>query len=631
MASSERTDRSEVIRRNNEISRLSSRKDLQGCQRLYEAAVAEKGGANTHTYCAMINAYIRCGDMSGAVVVFDDLKKRKFEPDVVSYTTMIKGYCQLANDIDSALKLFEEMILISSRKKTKIFPNIRTVNTILRGCVNHGKVSIAENILGKLKEIEVAPDISSWGYITLVHSQHLNLQKLLPMVGRISTGSSDLSMAAIHANVARVASILCEWRICRKFLKSAEAFLASASSNLASEDQTSKADEEDEENDLDNQIAVGGKQSWKTKENDENRELSLHNYRLHQLEETKLDLQESRVCLELNEHSPSLQLFLVKRLPILVRAIYLSELSSKSLSSILASLGTCCYRYLQQIHELSQRGLNTTDTATTTPIPKKAATKVKDESIIPFPADSKALQLHNRIIDIYSRILSADSSRLNIPALFTESNHMDISTDDISIQSAFSTRMKKLEICSGTGEWIVAQAVADPAADWISLELRHDRVFRTLTRAIQHNLSNLCILQGDATIVLPQAIDDSAIDHIFINHPEPPQQTSKAFETQAQHLLSPSFFFEISRILRADGLITILTDNLWYARYLMREISSSSFPTTLSSVELQRKDSPSEEVQEWQFLEESKGVHLYQGKPGLSGGHVVDSSSYFDR
>lgn len=617
-----RTDRSEVIKRNNEISRLSSRKDLRGCQRLYDKAVRELGGANTHTYCAMINAYILCGDMDGAVKVFADLKSRKFEPDVVSYTTMIKGYCQLANNIESAVQLFEEMILISSRKGTKILPNIRTVNTILRGCVHNGKVSVAEKIFKDLKVIEVIPDTSSWEYMILLHSQHLNLEKLLPMAGRIPTTLSVLSLASIHANIARVASILGEWRVCRKFIKSAEAYVASCDDNVVKQESTSEDDGEDID-DVPN--ALGGKRRWKTKESDENREQSLQNYRLHQLDESKLDISETKACLQRNE-SQAQQLILLKQLPIIIRSIYLSDLKCKSLSGILTSLEMFTYRYLEKIHEVVDSEVMEERSS----MKSKKSRQISACEETPFPSGSKAFNLRRKIGDLRTQIMT-ETSRVNLPLLLSKSESIH---DDVEVDNSVNTRsgrLMKLEICSGTGEWVISQALADPSADWISLELRHDRVFRTLTRALQQNVSNLSVLQGDAKEVLPSCFEDDLFDNVFINHPEPPQQSSAGLETQAQHLLSIAFFSEISRVLKFDGLLTILTDNLWYARFLLREISSSSFPSNLSSVELQPEQIPAKSCQDWSVFETQRGVHLYKGKPGILGGHVVDSSSYFDR
>lgn len=42
---------------------------------------------------------------------------------------------------------------------------------------------------------------------------------------------------------------------------------------------------------------------------------------------------------------------------------------------------------------------------------------------------------------------------------------------------------------------------------------------------------------GDALDVLPNRIPDSSLDNIFVNHPEPPQQTGRE-DSEAKHLLN---------------------------------------------------------------------------------------------
>ena len=40
-----------------------------------------------------------------------------------------------------------------------------------------------------------------------------------------------------------------------------------------------------------------------------------------------------------------------------------------------------------------------------------------------------------------------------------------------------------LEVCSGNGDWIISQALANTDSNWISLELRNDRVYSNFTKA----------------------------------------------------------------------------------------------------------------------------------------------------
>ena len=50
--------------------------------------------------------------------------------------------------------------------------------------------------------------------------------------------------------------------------------------------------------------------------------------------------------------------------------------------------------------------------------------------------------------------------------------------------------------------------------------------------------SNLCVLCGDAMQVIPRHIASDCVDYVFVNHPEPPQQTGATDESQSRHLLS---------------------------------------------------------------------------------------------
>jgi tRNA G46 methylase TrmB len=265
-------------------------------------------------------------------------------------------------------------------------------------------------------------------------------------------------------------------------------------------------------------------------------------------------------------------------------------------------------------------------------------------------------------------------------------------TSDVSIPV-------KLEIGSGSGEWVVAQASADlyhshsagssdgstskhtsacplpsPRALWLSLELRCDRVYDTLCRSVVQNLTegvqyeqmwkhqqyvqqqkfpfkgssgktqtpsdhadaagssggddgllqfssfipsslgdrpssgstsstapagsasatstvpdflpiasahfaglrNLAILGGDATKVLPDRITPDSLTSIFINHPEPPERTSGEGESQGMHLLTQRFFGEMHRVLKPEGTVTIVTDNLPYGKSLMAAVAKSA-------------------------------------------------------
>ena len=153
--------------------------------------------------------------------------------------------------------------------------------------------------------------------------------------------------------------------------------------------------------------------------------------------------------------------------------------------------------------------------------------------------------------------------------------------------------------------------VCVPRALWLALELRCDRVYHTVCRSILENivqhsqhtksssqyipentqinqnnnvtyvpsyggLSNLAIIGGDASDILPNRIAPSSITSVYVNHPEPPERTGGVGDSEGQHLLTQEFFSEIYRILIPTGTCTIVTDNLPYAKSLLQGLAKSN-------------------------------------------------------
>ena len=202
-------------------------------------------------------------------------------------------------------------------------------------------------------------------------------------------------------------------------------------------------------------------------------------------------------------------------------------------------------------------------------------------------------------------------------------DHGYINFDHVFSEGTFGDL--KLEICSGAGEWGVSQAQNDERSRYVTLELRHDRVYGTFYRSICAQTSNLCVIGGDAVDVVKRRIKSNCLSNIFINHPEPPQQNNKEGSTsQGKHLLTMAFLSLAAEKLLAGGMMTIVTDNLWYARFLMRQLGGAPHPRSLVNVEISGLGGLGE-------LENEGGYSVYVGKPDASCGHTVDASSYFDR
>lgn len=190
----------------------------------------------------------------------------------------------------------------------------------------------------------------------------------------------------------------------------------------------------------------------------------------------------------------------------------------------------------------------------------------------------------------------------------------------------------KLEIASGTGDWVVAQARADVGrASWACIEWRHDRVYSTLSRMCLQAVPNLCVMGGDAAAIVRHHLKPRSVAHAFVNFPEPPSGHEGYEASNALHLLTPKFFTDLHRVLRPGGHLTIFSDNGRYCRALAATLGALRSDDGAPLLVSQRLNGTPGSTGDAPRFEEVNGVRLYYGVPGRECGHLQSEMSYFDR
>lgn len=71
----------------------------------------------------MLSAYVNASDMEGAEKFFKRLKQDGFEPNVVTYGALIKGYAKV-NNLEKMMEKYEEMRLSDIKANQTIFTTI---------------------------------------------------------------------------------------------------------------------------------------------------------------------------------------------------------------------------------------------------------------------------------------------------------------------------------------------------------------------------------------------------------------------------------------------------------------------------------------------------------------------------
>jgi len=106
---------------------------------------------NVITFNTMIDACARCGCMDRAPQLLESMRKEGVEPDLVTYSSLVKGY-SLAGDVRRGFKVFEEM-----KSSGKVLPDEIMYNVLLDGCAREGLVEEALKLLESMQGAGIAP------------------------------------------------------------------------------------------------------------------------------------------------------------------------------------------------------------------------------------------------------------------------------------------------------------------------------------------------------------------------------------------------------------------------------------------------------------------------------------------
>jgi tRNA (guanine-N7-)-methyltransferase len=141
----------------------------------------------------------------------------------------------------------------------------------------------------------------------------------------------------------------------------------------------------------------------------------------------------------------------------------------------------------------------------------------------------------------------------------------------LDLQSIFgrsSTRV--LEIGFGNGETLVEQASANPAIDYIGIEVHEPGVGHCLLQIEEAGLSNLRLICHDALDVMQQQIPDGALSRINLYFPDPwPKKRH-----HKRRIVQPAFLDLAARKIAAAGTLQIATDWHDYAEHIDALIES---------------------------------------------------------
>ena len=598
------------------LKNLSRQKRLDEVLQLYWQSADDR---DSYHACMVIDCCARCGDVAEAERVFKSIE----HPSIELHTVLLKAFAQ-AGQVFKADELFMNICASHSG----VVPNVRTLNTLLRGCLWTAASLDSETIAGGVVTSERAwkiycdkvgretLDASSYEYSITLLCQALCLQEARERIeefmkrnkiilkGNASFRGGDQTsletLAVVHLALARAYALLSQagdtLLACQRVLNAVEGTKAAqaAESKSIGQDLVTRRKQ-----------TSGGKRSWKNRNDDSSSRLDSNvTFRSHRLTEIEM---EARKIIGLRDDVTRSKSTLSQKL--LTRIFYFSgggttEIASNEQNEIAD----------RQHEDLQRRQLvpiwYSYGLASLMP---NGASGMPDRKLI-----CKQVGLDKK----QRRLLSKDG-RLDLTRLFLDSG----SPIDI-------------ELGCGFGEWIAQQAKTNRDRNYIAVELRADRVSQIFTKgALELQLDNLCTVGSDCAAFLRNHMPHSKISTVFVNHPEPPTQTLGDNEndlkavmnggTEPAHMLNSLTLIAVTDCLQTDGKMVIVSDNRWYAKLVCATLVAVIRRNKCSLKSLTTKEAT---VSGLRVVESfGDGVTLYEKTPGRSGNNDEGGKTWFDR
>ena len=572
-----------VVNLNQQIAEYTKRKDLGAAVAAFQRA-QELGVANDFTYTNLINCHIRCGDVAGASKLLKRMRREALKPGVIAYTNVIKGHAG-RGDLARVEHLLREM----AASDPPIDPNVRTINTCLRGCGMVGAVAQVQPMLARMRASAVSPDGSTLEYAATLLCQGLRIDEARPLVAALAEDTDHVATASARLGLSRAALVLGQWSVARKEIKEFERSLNAIVQAEATEETGPESDYGDggfgDEDAAEPSAGggTGGRRGWRV---EPTRQRSAVAFNSHRIAEWRREAMALRKYLQHAADQPD-----GERRQLLAshfRRVFFfrlpSETRQKTQTSSVSSRAELPAKnqdqdqdqqqqQQQQQQHLDPRAISADEVATAVCERLGAAIALPE-----LPA-----QTWTETASTYFD----EAGSLDFRAIFPPKQNTGPGVGKLTQ----CRRPVYLEVGSGGGEWACAQAAASAdSVDWVTLELRSDRVYHTFLNCIFSNLTNLAMLGGDVHKVAAK-IRPGSLGAIFVNHPEPPHQYddggsssggstsqdgARGGRSDGEHMLTPQFFAAAYRSLEPGGRLTIVTDNQHYARLLLQSVAALS-------------------------------------------------------
>jgi pentatricopeptide repeat protein len=128
----------------------------------------------------IIDCCARVGRMESVPDLLEDMRKHSVSPNLITYSTMIKGYCQ-SGDIQSAFSLLDQM-----KRETSFTPDEIMYNSLLDGCAQHSLIDEGMRLLKEMQAEGVKPSNFTLSVLVKLMNRARKVDQAFDVVREIS-------------------------------------------------------------------------------------------------------------------------------------------------------------------------------------------------------------------------------------------------------------------------------------------------------------------------------------------------------------------------------------------------------------------------------------------------------------
>ena len=177
------------------IKGFTQTKNLEGAIKIYDKMKKDPTcQPNNITYNSLLDCCTKCNDLNKLKDIFTEMQTAGRRPDLITFTTIIKGYCR-NEDLPSALKMLELM------EKMYIKPDEVLLNLLLEGCVTKGELEIGLEVFYKITNSGVNPSNLTYSILMKIYEKgNISPSKIVTME---KCNIIDLLKILMHENLIK--------------------------------------------------------------------------------------------------------------------------------------------------------------------------------------------------------------------------------------------------------------------------------------------------------------------------------------------------------------------------------------------------------------------------------------------